>query len=54
MSNAPHLSPTSKKAFDGFSEAYLVLSKVWHTAYTLVQKGKGGTHLICYKITVIH
>ena len=39
---------------DRFTEAYSAPSKVWNTAHTRVQKGKGAIHLICYKITVIH
>lgn len=46
--------PYVQESLDRFIEAYSALSKVWTTAHTQVQKGKGGIHFICYKITVIH
>lgn len=51
---APHQSHVVGQSLDRFSEAYSALSKVWTTAHTQVQKGKGGIHFICDKITVIH
>lgn len=53
-SNAPQSVSHLPYSLDRFSEAYSALSKVWTTAHIQVQKGKGGIHFMCDKITVIH